>query len=52
MIEQAQMLKGVMMKSDLAAELVDSAKDVGAVYIGSSFNVCCPVIASALPLPS
>jgi hypothetical protein len=30
-IEQAQMLKGVMMKSDLAAELMESAKDIGAV---------------------
>ena len=43
MIEQAQMLKGVMMKSDLAAELEDSAKDVGAVYIANFFTVCRPV---------
>jgi hypothetical protein len=46
------MLKGVMMKSDLAAVLVDSAKDVGAVYIGSSFTLCCPVSTSVLPLSS
>jgi hypothetical protein len=37
------MLKGLMMKSDLAAELVDFAKDVGTVYIANSFTVCCPV---------
>jgi hypothetical protein len=41
--EQAQMLKGAMVKSDLGAELMDSAKDVGAVYIANSFTVCCPV---------
>lgn len=52
MIEQAQMLKRVMVKSDLAAELMDSAKDVGAVYIISSFTVCCHVLASAFPLLS
>jgi hypothetical protein len=40
-IGQAQLLKGVMMESDLAAELVDSAKDVGAVYIANSFTVPC-----------
>lgn len=43
MIGQAQLLKGVMMKSDLAAELVDFAKDVGAVYIANFFTVCRPV---------
>ena len=52
MIEQAQMLKRVTVKSDLAAGLMDSAKDVGAVYIASSFTVWCHVLASALPLLS
>jgi hypothetical protein len=46
------MLKGVMLKSDLAAVLADYAKDVGAVYIGSSFTLCCPLSASVLPLSS
>ena len=52
MIEQAQMLKRVMVKSDLAAGLMDSVKDVGAVYIESSFTVYCHVLASAFPLLS
>jgi hypothetical protein len=51
-IEQAQMLKRVMVKSDLAAEPMNSTKEVGAVYIANSFTVCCHVLASALPLSS